>query len=108
MRIRRSPTASSQQGDQKWVQTLYMLYAVSVLIVIRSVFRIVEFGFGNNGYPLTHEWTLYCFDSVPMILVAVIFLFRYPSNLAPKPGDHHDVDIRLESQATGDMVLTKR
>jgi hypothetical protein len=86
-RLRRNPTARSYQVGPKWVQTLYMLYIVSVLIVIRSVFRIVEYVFGNDGYPISHEWTLYVFDSIPMILVTITFLFRYPGNLAPNPGD---------------------
>ena len=100
MRIRRKPTLRSYQVDPTWIQTLYMLYTVSVLIVIRSVFRIVEYAFGSNGYPISHEWTLYCFDSIPMILVTIIFFLRYPSNLAPTLGD--DDAIQLESQATGD------
>lgn len=94
-RFLRKPTDRSYHVDPKWVQTLWMLYAVSVLIVIRSVFRIVEYAFGNSGYPITHEWTLYVFDSVPMFLVCIIFFFRYPSNLAPKLGD--DDALQLES-----------
>ncbi|KAK9239234.1 RTA1 like protein-domain-containing protein [Lipomyces kononenkoae] len=98
MRFRRNPTARSYQVDPKWVQTLYMLYAISVLIVIRSVFRIVEYVFGQDGYPISHEWTLYSFDSVPMISVTIIFFVHYPTNFAPKPGD--DAACQLESQAT--------
>lgn len=100
--FRRNPTARSYQVDPKWVQTLYMLYAVSALIVIRSIFRIIEYVFGNEGYPLTHEWTLYAFDSVPMILVTMIFLFRYPSNLALKSSDA--AAIELGSQDTCQSV----
>jgi hypothetical protein len=99
-RICRNPTARSYQVDSKWVQTLYMLYAVSILILIRSVFRIVEYAFGPEGYPMTHEWTLFSFDSIPMLLVTIIFFFCYPSNLIPKPGD--DAAFRLESRATCD------
>ena len=106
-RIRRTPTPRSCEVDPNWIQTLYMLYAVSVLILVRSIFRIIEYAFGNNGYPLKHEWTLYCFDSVLMFLVTVIFLFRYPSNLVPKSTDDRDA-IQLESQATGDTISTKR
>lgn len=95
-RFRRNPTARSYHVDPKWIQTLYMLYVVSVLIVIRSVFRIVEYAFGNDGYPITHEWTLYVFDSTLMFLVVIIFFFRYPSNLALKQGD--DAAIQLESR----------
>jgi hypothetical protein len=94
-RIRRNPTARSHRIGSKWLDTLYMLYAVSVLIIIRAVFRVVEYAFGNDGYPLAHEWTLFVFDSVPMTLVTAIFLFRYPSNLAQKLDD--DAAIQLES-----------
>jgi hypothetical protein len=49
---------------------------------------------------MTHEWTLFSFDSIPMILVTMIFFFCYPSNLVPKLGD--DAALRLESRATCD------
>ncbi|KAE9379719.1 RTA1-domain-containing protein [Stipitochalara longipes BDJ] len=94
-RIRRSPTTRSQQAGSKWLHTLYMLYAVSLLIIIRSVFRVVEYAFGQNGYPMAHEWTLFAFDSVPMTLVTIIFFFFYPSDLAPKLDD--DAAIQLAS-----------
>lgn len=32
-----------------WVRYIYVLYAVSALILVRSVFRLVEYGGGNNG-----------------------------------------------------------
>lgn len=57
---------------------LYMLYAVSGLIMGRSVFRVIEFVMGNDGYPLEHEWTLYVFDSIPMVAVMGIYYIWYP------------------------------
>lgn len=102
MRFRRSPTARSHHVDPRWVRTLWMLYAISVLIVIRSIFRIIEFAFGDSGYPLSHEWTLYVFDSVPMILVTIIFFAVYPSNLAASPRD--EASIPLENQGSRDSV----
>jgi hypothetical protein len=50
---------------------------------------------------MSHEWTLYVFDSVPMFLVTVIFFTRYPRNMIHKPDDNERA-IRLESQATCD------
>lgn len=94
-RFNRKPTIRPYHVDPKWTQTLYMLYAVSILIVIRSVFRIVEYAFGDHGYPISHEWTLYTFDSVLMFLVTIIFFFRYPSNLILKSVDC--TAIQLES-----------
>ena len=55
-----------------WLPTMYMLYAVSVLILVRSFFRVVEFAMGRDGYLLQHEWTLYIFDSVLMWIVMVL------------------------------------
>ncbi|KAE8151133.1 RTA1 like protein [Aspergillus avenaceus] len=80
-RIRRSPTPESVQTGIPWQKSLYMLYTVSALIMIRSIFRVVEYVLGNDGYPLRHEWTLYIFDSVPMVIVMVVFFVWYPNKL---------------------------
>lgn len=73
-----------------------MLYAVSALIMVRSIFRVIEYLLGSNGYPLTHEWTLYVFDSFLMLLVTVIFFVRYPSALEGK----WDSEAMLMNQQT--------
>jgi hypothetical protein len=93
-RLRRFPTERSFQINQSWIQTLYMLYGVSGLILVRSVFRIIEYTMGNDGYLLKHEWTLYVFDAVPMSVVAGLFYWRYPDYMVPKV----ITDIELESQ----------
>ncbi|PWY68999.1 RTA1 like protein [Aspergillus sclerotioniger CBS 115572] len=80
-RIRRTPTMESLNRDLPWRQSIYMLYAVSSLIMIRSVFRIIEYIMGNGGYPLQHEWTMYIFDSVPMVIVMIVFFIWYPNSL---------------------------
>jgi hypothetical protein len=59
-------------------------YAVSALILIRSIFRIIEYVLGNNGYPLQHEWTLYIFGTVPMAIVMTIYFMWYPSDIMAK------------------------
>ncbi|KAK3322979.1 RTA1 like protein-domain-containing protein [Apodospora peruviana] len=46
------------RGGQIWKKLMYM-YASSGLIVARSIFRVVEYALGHDGYSLTHEWTLY-------------------------------------------------
>ncbi|KAL6915071.1 hypothetical protein FSST1_012831 [Fusarium sambucinum] len=82
-RMTRTPTAESIGTLIPWQSTLYMLYAVSFLIMVRSVFRVIEYVQGYTGYALSHEWTLYVFDTLLMWLVTVIFAFRYPSDLTP-------------------------
>ncbi|KAK0724867.1 RTA1 like protein-domain-containing protein [Lasiosphaeris hirsuta] len=60
---------------------LLVLYGVSGLIMVRSVFRVAEFAMGQDGYPLMHEWTLYVFDSVLMLAAMVVFYVWHPSKL---------------------------
>ncbi|KAH7131055.1 RTA1 like protein-domain-containing protein [Dactylonectria macrodidyma] len=83
-RMRRAPTADSYDVMVPWEQSLYMLYAVSALIMVRSVFRVIEFAQGQSGYALTHEWTMYIFDTVLMFFVTVIFGWKFPSGLKAK------------------------
>ncbi|RFU30682.1 hypothetical protein B7463_g5647, partial [Scytalidium lignicola] len=103
-RLRMTPTERSYQVDQKWVTSMYMLYSISILIIIRSIFRIAEYVMGQNGYLLEHEWTLYVFDTILMFSCSVIFYYFYPSNLVAKSGD----PMLLESHVLAERVIPKK
>lgn len=60
---------------------LNMLYCVTALIMVRSVFRVVLYAGGQGAYVFSHEWLMYVFDCIPMAIVMVVFFFRYPSEL---------------------------
>ena len=81
-RISRSPTPESCDASVPWEKSLRMLFIVSALIMIRSLFRVVEFAMGNDGYILQHEWTMYIFDSVLMFAVMVVYYLWYPTYIA--------------------------
>lgn len=81
LRMRRSPTALSFDQGLLWISRLRMLYVVSALILVRSIFRVVEFAAGNDAYPLTHEWMLYVFDSVLMIVAMIVWGIWHPGML---------------------------
>lgn len=94
-RLAKQPTAESHTTNAPWKQTLYMIYTSSALIFARSIFRVVEYIQGHDGYSLGHEWTLYVFDTVPMFIVTVIFWIWYPGRIRPI---HWDIEeIELES-----------
>lgn len=63
-----------------WLKVLYMLYSVSVLIMVRSIFRVIEYIMGQDGYPLNNQWTLFIFDSLLMFLVTALFFFMFHPN----------------------------
>lgn len=78
-RIIRSPTPASLQNS--WVKYMYALYTAGILILIRSVFRVIEFLQGNDGSIMTHEVFLYVFDGVLMLGVMVLFNVIHPGSI---------------------------
>lgn len=64
-----------------WKRHLVALYVSSGLILVRSVFRVIEYLMGNAGYLLKHEIFLYIFDAVLMFAVMVVFNFVHPSEV---------------------------
>lgn len=96
-RMRRSPTLESYSDDVPWRQTLGMLYGVSALIMVRSIFRVIEYVMGQDGYTFRHEWTMYLFDSVLMLGVTVIFYIWYPGKILLR--SKHDAEVPLDRQS---------
>lgn len=64
-----------------WRKHLVTLYAASVLVMIRSIFRVVEYLQGFSGYLLSHEYYLYIFDALLMFCVMVMFNVVHPSEV---------------------------
>ncbi|EMT72211.1 RTA1 like protein-domain-containing protein [Fusarium oxysporum II5] len=83
-RLYQSPTAESLQGTTPWRRYLYVLYGSSFLILVRSIFRVVEYLQGNAGYLISHEIFLYIFDAVLMAVVMLILVVWYVESLQPE------------------------
>ncbi|PVI00573.1 RTA1-domain-containing protein [Periconia macrospinosa] len=67
--------------DLPWKRHIYALYVASALIMMRSVFRVVEYLQGNNGYLLRHEVYLYIFDGALMAAVMILFNWIHPAEI---------------------------
>jgi len=78
-RIIRSPTTASIEIT--WQKYMYALYGSSILILIRSVFRVIEFSGGNDDILMRSEIFLYSFDSILMLGVEVFFNLVYPGQI---------------------------
>ena len=77
------------------------LYMVSVLIFVRSIVRVVEYGQGNDGYIMTHEAFLYIFDGMMMLAAMAIMNVIHPGEVAKyvrqvgvKAGNARDTEAR--------------
>lgn len=88
-RITRSPTSKSiserdmtrGQGwkQRNWATVLLALYIVSALILVRSIFRLVEYKYGFDGYLMTHEAFMYIFDALLMFTAMVVMNVYHPA-----------------------------
>lgn len=61
-----------------WQSCLGMLYATSLLIQVRNVFRMVEYAMGSDGCLFRNEWPTYTFDGALMLSVMICYLVWYP------------------------------
>jgi hypothetical protein len=78
-RMLKSRALSSAQAP--WQKYLYTLYAASILILIRSIFRIAEFVGGNDGAIMKSEAYVYIFDGLLMLGVMVLFNVVNPGEI---------------------------
>jgi len=81
-RMRKLPTQRVSLEYLPWQRHLYVLYSSSALIMIRSIFRVVEFVQGNDGYLFSHEWFMWVFDALLMLFVMVLFSWIHPGEIS--------------------------
>ncbi|KAJ5771692.1 hypothetical protein N7520_002221 [Penicillium odoratum] len=68
-------------GQHNWSTAIMALYAVSMLILIRSVYRLVEYKEGYSGVIMTHEAYAYVLDATLMWLAMVVMNIWHPANI---------------------------
>jgi RTA1 like protein len=80
-RITVSPTDLSLKIDAPWSRYLRVLYTASVLVMVRSVYRVVEYIQGKSGVLQEQEAYLYIFDATFMFLCCFVFHLFHPSQI---------------------------
>jgi hypothetical protein len=94
-------------GNVNWIASMTMLYTVSGLIMVRSIFRVIEYVMGFDSYLFKKEWPIYVFDAVLMLLAVLIWSYWYPGNLRvegkTKAGVQEEVPmyVRMEDGHAG-------
>ncbi|KAL6237722.1 hypothetical protein BDW75DRAFT_72029 [Aspergillus navahoensis] len=69
-----------------WPHLLRAVNFSTVMILIRSIYRLLEFTEGHDGYINTHEWPFYIFDAVPIFPCVALFVWWHPSLYLPYLG----------------------
>jgi hypothetical protein len=91
------PTIQSR-SSYPWKKYMWTLYGASFLIMVRSVFRVVEYLQGSGGTLLHHEAYLYVLDALLMFAVMVVFNVIHPSGVTnwTKANSRDTIDVHLE------------
>lgn len=80
-RVYRSPTGRSVELHKIWTRHMVTLYTTSILILIRSVVRVVEYIQGYEGFLMKHEVFIYVFDALPMLATMLAMQYDHPSEI---------------------------
>lgn len=112
----RSPTSATssltfgklmyQHQPFPYSQYLYTIYFASILILTRSLFRIVEFVGGHAGSLMTVEWYLYVFDALLMFGVMVSLNVRHPGMIGARDLERRGEAFRLDELERTDLRRT--
>ncbi|KAJ7171522.1 RTA1 like protein-domain-containing protein [Mycena filopes] len=101
----------SWQPSTDWRVLYFTTCATCVGILIRSVFRIIEFAGGYTGFVSTHEGFFYVFDALPLWLAMALYCFVWPPRFLPLPlashsqgggpGESEVFEMKVESNGNG-------
>lgn len=108
-RIRNNPTQQASalaarlrsKTTRTWETVLYGLYIASILILVRSIFRLVEYVQGNAGYLISHEVFMYVFDAALMWVTMVVMNAAHPSMILV--GSQKDRNAEMQEVGPGEV-----
>ncbi|KAK4944214.1 hypothetical protein LTR10_016327 [Elasticomyces elasticus] len=104
-----SPSPMPSMPDSALARPLLRtLYIVMTLIILRNLYRLVEFAMGANSPTVTHEWFAYVFDAVPMFCALVVLNVWNPGKLLQGPGSDFSAQDNERKQAKKDKKVTKK
>lgn len=89
-RITMRPTSASLDTPVNWKRYLMALYFASVLVMIRCIYRVVEYIQGQSGELQSHEYFAYMFDALLMFQVMVVFIVFHPSKVVSRENGKSD------------------
>ncbi|KGO57729.1 RTA-like protein [Penicillium expansum] len=72
--------------DKNWPALLRVVNLTTILILVRSIYRLVEFTEGTKGYLSTNEWPLYVFDALCIYPCVALFVYWHPGRYLPYLG----------------------
>jgi hypothetical protein len=89
-RMSSSPTSAVVTVSFNWDRYMKVLYFASILIMVRCLYRVIEYIQGSTGFLQSHEYFAYIFDATLMVSVMATFILFHPSQIFA--GRHKELD----------------
>ncbi|KAG0275888.1 hypothetical protein BGZ96_003577 [Linnemannia gamsii] len=103
----RSHPGKSWMGlDQNVAITIGGLYFSSVFIIIRSVYRIIEFVQGHDGYLISNEVFMFVLDAVPLVLAIGVWAIFWPTVLIDRIAAQAQEEAQMHSMEADNAQLS--
>ncbi|KAJ5943710.1 hypothetical protein N7516_003878 [Penicillium verrucosum] len=80
-RMLATPMYAAGDTQIPWTRYMKVLYTASVLVLIRSIYRVAEYVQGSGGYLQSKEAFIYVFDAALMFLCCLLFNVFHPSKI---------------------------
>lgn len=81
-----------------WRNHFRALETVTLLLITRSLVRMIEYIQGDEGFLASHEIFIYVFDAAPMLMVLLIFLIIHPQKLVRDANQSHASSLELKNR----------
>ncbi|KAJ3545874.1 hypothetical protein NM208_g2291 [Fusarium decemcellulare] len=100
VRINKNPTSRASALPTNWRRFLMIIYITSFLILVRSLFRMIEYIEGHDGELQSKEVYIYVFDAILIAAASILFNIFHPSRYfgttTSKRLDDSGSDVQLE------------
>ncbi|KAK2796767.1 hypothetical protein FQN50_009448 [Emmonsiellopsis sp. PD_5] len=71
-------------------KVLIGIYVAGFFILVRCIYRFIEFVLGFDGYPFMHEWPLYVLEACPMLFALSVLGWYHPGRWLPEVSGQDD------------------
>nr|XP_018266536.1 uncharacterized protein I303_00511 [Kwoniella dejecticola CBS 10117]OBR88694.1 hypothetical protein I303_00511 [Kwoniella dejecticola CBS 10117] len=97
---------------EDWRIILYAVLWTGLGIMIRCIFRVIEYAEGFDGNLRTTEWAFYVLDALPLFLAISVWAFVWPPTILKEHNEYFGANTRIDSMgsenATAQYPLTSR
>ncbi|KAM0084705.1 hypothetical protein ACKRZS_003053 [Fusarium odoratissimum] len=107
IRIRQETGPFLDSSLVRWRRYFRTIEAVTIIMIIRSIVRAVEYLQGQGGFVISHEVFIYLFDASLMFLVMLLFLIIHPGRLV-KSGTRMKRRGQTHIDEAGDDIMHLR